>query len=193
MSRHPVGRRFPASNWERLVSAERRALLDPTTFVPRLGIPPGATVADLGAGPGFFLDALSDAVGPTGQVHALDVSADMIEILRRRGLPAQVTAEVSEENRLPLPDASVDFCLLAFVLHELESPGEFLAEARRILRPDGRLAVLEWVPQEETMGPPASERLSIDDARDTLQRSGFATIEHGLANPSNYFLVSRRD
>lgn len=187
-----MGHKFDAANWERLLSGERRALLEPGAFIRRLAIPSGAVVADLGAGPGFFTDALADAVGPSGQVHALDVSPDMIEVLRRRDLPPQVTARLSEENRTPLPDASVDLALLAFVLHELDAPLAFLTEARRVLRPGGRLVVLEWVPRVEAMGPPLDERLPIDQSRETLRRAGFTVLEEGLANASNYFLVVGR-
>lgn len=116
----------------------------------------------------------------------------MIEVLRRRDLPPQVTARLSEENRTPLPDASVDLALLAFVLHELDAPLAFLTEARRVLRPGGRLVVLEWVPRVEAMGPPLDERLPIDQSRETLRRAGFTVLEEGLANASNYFLVVGR-
>ena len=163
-----MGHKFDAAHWERLLSGERRALLEPGAFIRRLAIPSGAVVADLGAGPGFFTDALADAVGPSGQVHALDVSPDMIEVLRRRDLPPQVTARLSEENRTPLPDASVDLALLAFVLHELDAPLAFLTEARRVLRPGGRLVVLEWVPQVEAMA-----HRSTNDCRSTSRGTRF--------------------
>lgn len=58
-----MGHKFKPASGERLVGADRRALLEPTSFVHGLGITPGATVADLSAGPGFFTTALADASG----------------------------------------------------------------------------------------------------------------------------------
>jgi ubiquinone/menaquinone biosynthesis C-methylase UbiE len=187
-----MGHKFKPANWERLLGKERHALLDPVAFVRGLGIAPGATVADIGAGPGFFTGPLADAVGGSGRVHALDVSPEMVALLHRQERAPQVTAHLSEESRLPLPDASVDLALLAFVFHELDSPLEFLEEGRRILRARGRLAVLEWVPQEEAMGPPVSERVSVDVTRAALERAGLEVVDDGLANASNYYVIGRR-
>lgn len=187
-----MAHKFDPAKWERLLSEERRALLDAGAFIRRLAIPSGAAVADLGAGPGFFTDALAEAVGPSGHVHALDVSPEMVELLRRRDLAPQVTVQISEESRTPLADASIDVALLAFVLHELDAPMTFLSEARRVISRGGRLVVLEWVPLVEAMGPPLRERMSIDLSRETLRRAGFALLDEGLANGSNYFISTVR-
>lgn len=187
---HGPGRRFPAERWARLVSEERHALLDPQRFVDRLGVRPGDAVADLGAGPGFFTMPLAERVGPSGRVYAVDVSPEMVRILRERGLPPQVHAEVSEENRFPIPDAVVAVALLGFVLHEISDPTPFLADVRRILAPGGRLVVLEWVPRVEDQGPPLHERLSVEASTRLLADSGFDVIERGEANASNYFLIA---
>lgn len=183
-------RKFDPANWARLVSPERRALLDPELFLARLAIAAGSTVADLGAGPGFFTEALADRVGAEGRVLALDVSEEMVEVLRSRPLPSQVEVRQSEENRLPVEDGTVDLALLAFVLHELHDPARFLAEVRRILAPGGRLVVLEWVPQVEAMGPPLAERLAPERSERILADAGFAVVEQGMANASNYYLVT---
>lgn len=188
-----MARRFEAANWERLVSPQRRELIDPARFITNLGIAPGSTAADIGAGPGFFTIPLAEAVGERGTVHALDVSPDMIEVLLRSQLPPQVRAAVMEENHVPLADGSVDFALLAFVLHELNDPVALLSDIRRTLRPApaGRLVVLEWIPQEEEMGPPAHERLAPRDARALIERAGFRTADQGMANDSNYYIDAR--
>lgn len=184
-----MAHKFRPENWERLLSAERRALLDPEEFLRRLGISPGETVADLGAGPGFFTDHLAQQVGPSGLVYALDVAPEMVALLRRRALPPNVVVLQSQESKLPLPDASVDLAMLAFVLHELEHPRDFLIEARRILKPGGRLLVLEWVPQQEEMGPPLHERLAPTASTALLASAGWALSSEGAANPSNYYQV----
>lgn len=188
---HQPGHRFPTERWARLVSEERRALLNPDHFVDRLGVRVGSTVADLGAGPGFFTIPLAERVGPAGRVYAVDVSPEMIRVLRERGLPPQVHAAVSEENGFPIADGIVDVALLAFVLHELSNPAAFLADVKRILAPGGRFVVLEWIPKTEELGPPLHERLSVEASTRILSEGGFDVVEQGDANASNYFLVAR--
>lgn len=185
------GHRFPAGEWERLLSAERHALLDPERFLDQLDVREGMTVADLGAGPGFFTLPLARRVGPAGTVYATDVSPEMLEVLASRGLPAQVHTVLAEESRFDIPDRSVELALLAFVLHEVAHPEAFLAEVQRILRSAGRLVVLEWKPQEEEKGPPLHERVSVERTTELLAAAGFDVIERGEANASHYYVVSR--
>ncbi len=182
-------RKFDPANWERLRSKERRELLDPGAFLDSIGVNPGAVVADLGAGPGFFTRPLAERVGPRGAVYAVDVSPEMVRLLRDRDIPAQVKVLLSGETRLPIPDGAVDLALLAFVLHKLDNPAEFLSEVRRTLKPSGRLVVLEWVPQEEPLGPPIGERISEAESTEILVSSGFRVVERGMANGSNYYLA----
>lgn len=186
-----MSKKFAPQNWERLVSAERRALLDPVDFLDRIGVAPGVRAADLGAGPGFFTLPLAERVGPEGRVYAVDVAPEMIALLEQQPLPPQVEVALSRENEVPIADGVVDLALLAFVLHELEQPTTFLAEVARTLAPGGRLVVLEWVPQREPLGPPLEDRISMDEAARVLDRAGFAVVERGAANASNYFLVAR--
>lgn len=186
-----AGHKFHPHQWERLLSAERHQLLDPEAFLDRVGVGAGMHVADLGAGPGFFTLPLARRVGTRGHVWALDVAPQMIDVLRERGLPPNAEALLSEESRLPLSDASADLELLAFVLHEVHEPAVFLAEARRVLRPGGRLVVLEWVPQEEEQGPPLHERLTPDRSAALLADGGFEVTERGDANRSHYYLIAR--
>lgn len=187
------GHKFSAQNWERLLSTQRRALLDPERLLDRVGVQPGMAVADLGAGPGFFTLPIAARVGPAGQVYATDISPEMIAVLEQRGLPSHVRTVLAEESRFAIPDGAVDLAFLGFVLHELTHPTDFLREVRRVLRPKGGLVVLEWVPQEEEMGPPLHERLSTARSTEILRAGGFEVREHGEANVSNYFLIAEAE
>ena len=182
--------KFNPENWEHLLGAERRTLIDPARFVDQLNIREGDVVADLGAGPGFFTLPLAERVGAGGKVYALDVAPDMLAQLRLRHLPKQVELLLSTENHLPLPDGSVDLGLLAFVFHELENPAEFLAEAKRILRPSGRLVLVEWVPQEEELGPPLHARIGAEDSARALIEAGFRVLTDGMIKGSTYYFIA---
>lgn len=186
----PHGRKFPPEKWDRLLTPQRHAFLDPERMLERLGVRTGMRVADLGAGPGFFTLPMAARVGSTGVVFATDVAPAMLDALRARGLPPQVQPLLAAEARIPIGDGEVELALLAFVLHEVVHPERFLAEVARILAPGGRLAVLEWIPQDDGMGPPREERLDESHARELLRAAGFRVVDHGFANSSQYFLVS---
>lgn len=106
------------------------------------------TLVDLGCGTGEVLTHLAPAVA---RVIGVDREPGMLAIARER-LAAHPHVEVLEGalERVPLPDASADAALLVLVLHHLPEPGAALAEARRILAPDGRLVVVDMLPHTTT-------------------------------------------
>jgi len=101
----------------------------------------GLTAADLGAGAGFVTQAL---LGAGLTVFAVDQSPEMLAELRRRfGASGRLTALEGEAERLPLPDASVDFVFANMFLHHVDDPRAAIAEMARILRPGGRLVITD--------------------------------------------------
>ncbi len=104
------------------------ALLDPATVI-----------GDLGCGTGGFTAALAPHVA---HVHAIDGSPEMLASARARLLGvANVTIADGALESLPLPDASLDVAVLLLVLHHVADPARVLAEARRVLKPSGRLLI----------------------------------------------------
>ena len=141
-------RRFDHHKMQSLIDQERVARWDPQGFLSHLAIQPGETILDLGSGPGFWTLPLAEKVGASGKVWALDGSQDMLDALAKRNPPAQVRLLLAELPLIKLPDASVDWVWAAFVFHEVTPPEKLAAELRRLLRADGRLAVLEWRPED---------------------------------------------
>ena len=186
----PHGHKFPPEKWDRLLTPQRQAFLDAGWVLDRAGITAGMHVADLGAGPGFFTLPLAKRVGPGGVVYATDISPEMLAALRDRGMPGHVTLLHAAESTIPVPGAAVDVALLAFVLHELVEPAAFLREVQRILRRNARLVVLEWIPQDDGMGPPMEERISEAATRALLEAAGFTIVDRAAANPSQYMLIA---
>ncbi len=169
-------RRFDSKKRGRLLNAERRERWAPSRFLGELDLKAGQTVLDLGCGPGFWTLPLAEIVGPKGTVCALDVSEEMLADLGSRDPPAQVQLVRGELPKIDLPDASVDWIWAAFVFHEVEPPEQLAAEMRRVTRPDGRVAVLDWRPEgARESGPPHSHRLSAGQVREHLRRAGFGS------------------
>jgi ubiquinone/menaquinone biosynthesis C-methylase UbiE len=187
--------KFHPHHLEYLDSAERRALLDLERILAALPLAPEQTVADLGAGSGFFTSALARAL-PQGRIVAIDVQPEMIAALQarvtREGL-SNVEVMASVEDSIPLSAKTVDGALLAFVLHETADPSALLSDVARIVKPGGWLAILEFHKRDTGNGPPVHIRLSPDDLYPSLDVAGFSGEEDLLElNEHHYLLLARR-
>ncbi|WP_206366491.1 class I SAM-dependent methyltransferase [Sphingomonas gei] len=121
------------------------------------GIKPGMTVADIGAGEGYYTIRLGQRVGKEGRVVAEDIVPDTIEALGKRVLQQRLD-NVSVRLGLPadprLPEASFDRVLMVHMYHEIESPYEFLWRMRPSLTPDGQVIVVDADRPTEHHGTP---------------------------------------
>lgn len=134
-----------AADW--LERPERETEEGTALLVPALRLEPGAVVADLGAGTGYFTWRLAEAVTPQGRVYAVDVQPEMLERLGARMATRGVTNVLpwlGTEADPRLPAASLDLVLMVDVYHELAQPYEMLQAVCRALKPGGRLAIVEY-------------------------------------------------
>ncbi len=167
-------KRYDPSRRARLLRAERWQRWDPPRTLARLDVQPGQTVLDLGCGPGFWTLPLAELVGATGTVWALDVSQEMLAMLADRQPPPQVRLLRGELPAIDLPAASIDLAWAAFLFHEVEPPEQLAAELGRVVRPGGRVFVLDWRPGAPgESGPPLHHRLAAKQVGGYLQAAGF--------------------
>jgi SAM-dependent methyltransferase len=134
-----------SADW--LERPERVAEEQPDQLVGLLNLRRGETVADIGAGTGYFTRRLAQAVGPRGRVLAEDVQPEMIALLKN------ITARLGFTNVTPvlgtitdprLPAASVDLALMVDVYHEFDMPYEMMQAICLALKPGGRLVLVEY-------------------------------------------------
>ncbi len=187
------GHKFDAAHRAYLDSEERKSYLDPGRILEAFGLAKGMRVVDVGAGTGFFAIPAARIVGPAGRVYAVDLVPEMLADLRAklaRDPVRNLETLRSTEDRIPLPDASVDFAFLACVLHELEGPGT-LRECRRVLGRDGRLAVVDWKKEDMEFGPPTEHRLDEVAARSVLRDAGFRAERTFEAGRYHYGIEAR--
>lgn len=189
-----MGHKFDPADAERLLRPERLETQNPSQIFNAMGLGPDMTLADIGAGPGYFTLPAAAWVGSAGLVYALDIEPEMLQRLEQR-LETNEVFNVrclnSQESALPLPDESVDRALLANVLHEAIEPVTLLREVLRILRPGGRLAVIEWDPAvTEGGGPPTDERLAAKQVKALLKEAGFKDVTDFEVGPTHYGVLT---
>ncbi len=175
-------------------------LIDVGAFLSALELTPGTVLLDLACGAGNYAVEIARRLGGMGTVHALDLWEEGIDRLKLRagslGLDNVQASVVDVSKGIPLADASVDICLMATVLHDLIADGTHegaLSEVVRVLKPAGRLAVVEFKKMPGPPGPPEAIRLSPEALERVLAPLGFrqtATCELGA---ETYFSRFRRE
>ncbi len=174
-------------------------LIDQETFFSALNLNGPLTVLDVGCGVGNYVMALAERIGPEGQIIGLDAWPEGIETLHRRaadrGMSQVQPLLMDMQQGIPLEAASVDLCLLATVYHDLVQDGlsgEAVSDIRRVLKPGGRLAVVEFKRMDGPPGPPRRIRIGPNELRGRLAPEGFEEIRTGSLGPFVYISVFRK-
>lgn len=138
-------------------SAQDEFALDAARLTKALGLTAGQTVADIGAGEGQLTVALARVVGPTGRVYATELGADGLRALRRTVDSAgvrNVTVLEAHATRTNLPDRCCDALVLRFVYHHIRNPRSINGSLYQSLRPGGRLAIIDFLPDGKESADP---------------------------------------
>ncbi|HAK53870.1 MAG: class I SAM-dependent methyltransferase [Vicinamibacterales bacterium] len=164
--------RFPPQELGLLESPDRDVWQRPNEIMDALNIADGSTVADFGAGGGWFAIRLARRVGPNGRVYAVDFRPEMISALDRRIAREQLTnvvAVTATPDDARLPDRQVDAIVIVNSYAALPAPVPLLRSLTEALRPGGRLGVVDFLPSGGGPGPPLGNRVDpsrvIRDAR----------------------------
>jgi len=179
-----------------LESPERDRWQMPEQVLDALRIPEGAVVADIGAGGGYFTEKFARRVGPNGHVYATDVQDVMLrnlsERVKRHGL-TNVTVIRGEFDDPKLPASSCDLVFLSSVYKEITHRPAYLRLVRHALKPDGRVAILEYRVEVNAPGPPKKYRLPEQQVIEELKAAGYHLAEQFDFLPREYFLVFEPD
>lgn len=167
----------------------------PRELVHALGVRPGMVVADLGAGTGYLSRYLADAVGGGGTVLAVDTEPKLVVHLRDRAekerSPNVVPILASADNpRLPV--AAVDLVVVLDTYHHIDRRIAYFRALSRALRPDGRVAIVDWEKRELPEGPPPDHKLAREQVLDEMSKAGWSLAAEPDVLPYQYVLVFRR-
>ena len=169
--------------------------LEPQQVINHIPIMPYHEVADIGAGEGRVAIPMAKFLH-AGKVIAVDIDEEKIAALRgavdTANLSNVESSVIGEGNRLPIENESVDGVMLSVVLHHADEPAFILSEARRILRRNGWLAVVEIHKREDVEGHPLEERLGETDANVMLSDHEFRPRGRHDIGGRYYLLVAKK-
>ena len=163
----------------------------PEMLMSALQIRPGATVADIGSGTGYFTWRLAQQVGPQGKVYAVDVQQSMLDLTRAAVTEHKlknVDYVLATDSSPRLPERSCDLVFIAYAYHEFGEPAEIMRAIRRALKPGGRVVVLEYA-KESTIAPASPlHKMSFEEIRREIEPTGFVIdqlldflpVQHGV-------------
>ncbi|HEY5556605.1 class I SAM-dependent methyltransferase [Acetobacterium sp.] len=173
-----MAHKFNIKSKSKLDNEWRRENLQSEATLLSLGLTPEDSMADIGCGIGYFTIPAAQIVN--NQVFALDTSEEMLEEVNQRMVAAglaNVTTLKTDEYDLKIPIESVSFALLALVLHEIDDKKRMITEIHRILKPEGRIAVIEWIKEDTEMGPPCAHRIGKEDVDALFTAEKFERID----------------
>lgn len=179
-----------ATRIEKMESPKRLAELDPINTLKKAGLKTPMTVLDIGAGTGVF--AIPAASITSGCVYAVDLSADMLAVLREKVTSANVDNIAilqCDAAHMPLEAETIDMVVLVTVLHEIENPTDFLGDLRTYLKDDGRVLVVEFIDRPTPMGPPLGERIGSSALQTLFEEKGYALDKSFLLGENLYASV----
>jgi predicted methyltransferase len=175
-----------------LTRPDRDAEEQPDRVVRELRIQPGSTVADLGAGVGYFTWRLAGAVGETGKVIAVDIQPGMLERLKQN-LAERDIHNVDEvlgaEDDPRLPAGQVDLVLLVDVYHELQKPELTMERVRQSLKPGGRVVLIEYRKEDPSIPIQPLHKMTVREVRDELEPMGFQFVELKSFLPTQHIII----
>lgn len=168
---------FHHSKSHKLEDPERLKWLPPAEVLSRLHLAQGSRVADIGAGTGFFAIPMAHTVGLSGQIFAVDLQQEMLDLLRQKlerpELPRNISLHRGAATQLPLADHSVDLAFYANIWHELDDADAAYREALRISVAKGKIAILDWRREKQPPpGPPEEHRIAAESIVNFLQTNG---------------------
>lgn len=172
--------------------------VDPEKIIEALNIVPGMSAADFGCGAGFYSIPLARAVGSQGKIYALDIRKEMLEIIRSKARTFRLAnietiwTDLERPEGSNLKDTSMDVVVISNILFQIENKENLAKEASRILKPGGKLVLVEWAEEERPIGPPIKERVNRNEAENIFLKTGLMLDREFAAGEHHYGLLFKK-
>lgn len=188
---HVMGHR--GATWLERPEREQKERTD--LLLGLLALHPGDTVADIGAGTGYFSLPIARLVGPTGRVLAVDIQPEMLTIIEERaraGKIANIVPVLATETDPMLPDNEVDLVLMVDAYHEFSFPREVMTRVVDALSEDGRVVLVEYRGEDPTVPIKRLHKMSVAQAKREMAAVGLVLDQLHDNLPWQHVMVFRR-
>lgn len=181
--------------YQHMNDPSRDAWQQPKAVIQALNISPGARVADLGAGGGYFTWPLAEAVGPKGIVYAVEINDTALGIIREKITSRGMTNVVpirAEPNDPKLPEPA-DLVFTCDTYHHMEDRVAYFQLLARYLKPGGQVAVLDFHPHgffSRLLGHGTAK----EDVRREMEAAGYRLVkDYNLVDAQHFQIFLRKD
>jgi arsenite methyltransferase len=191
----PPVRIFPPAELGTLEGPDRELFQKPDQIMDALGIADSSIVAEVGAGGGWFTVRLARRVGPQGLVYAEDIQEQMIDAIERRMQReslGNVRTVLGKPDDPRLPNAALDAVLIVDSYYEFDKPVDLLRNIKDTLKPNGRLAIVDYRKDGVGPGPDLEYRVDESVVIEKAEAAGLRLVSRETFLPYQYLLVFGR-
>lgn len=152
-------------------------------------------VGDFGAGSGHYARAIAPIIGHGGKVYAVDIQEDVLKHLKlnahqhHQNIINTVWGDIEKPGGTHLRDQSLDAVILANTLFQVENRAGLLAEIKRVLKPGGKLMLVDWAGSYGGMGPVPEQVITEHEAEDFFIGGGFHKTKSFRAGAHHYGII----
>ena len=176
-----------------------RALLDAPAILGQAGLALGMHYADFGAGTlGHFVFPACEMVGANGKVYAVDILKGALAGIEGRAKMERannlttVWGNIEEIGGVGIPEKSLDLVSVVNIAKLLKKSPAAFGEIKRVLKPTGKLLLVDWKISGASFGPPSERRTSPEEMGPEITKAGFAAEKSFAAGPHHWGLLLRR-
>ena len=182
---------FGGLEW--LERPEREAEERPDLTLKAMNLRDGDVVVDLGCGAGYFARRMAKTVAPAGKVYAVDIQAEFVDELKKRcereGI-RNVVPVLGDEDDPKVPPGVADWVLLVDVYHEFQQPAAMLEKIRGLLKPGGRVALVEYrLEGDSAKHIKLDHRMSVEQVTREWKEAGFVLAQLIESLPSQHLFL----
>lgn len=177
------------------IRAEAAKFIDPRAIIEKLEMLAGSVVADFGCANGYFSLPVAEKIGEEGVVYCLDILPQCIETVESQAKTKGVTniiakrANIEKDGGSKLPDSSCDWVIVKNVLFMNNNKETILGEAKRVLKDDGKILVIEWNSDNYAMGPERELRIPKESLLDIVDKIGLILAKEIPVSDFHYGIV----
>lgn len=182
---------FNPQKLARLNDPQRLEMIKPEAIWSALALSDPQVLVDIGAGTGFFARQFARKI-PAGKVYACDTSAVMVAWMEENLVVENIRPLLSGKASVPLADGCADLVYMISVHHELLEPLKLLGEIHRLLKPGGKVALIDWQDKSTPGGPPREIRISEGVVVEQLRLAGFSQVCQHAVLPYHFLISGKK-